>query len=211
MAGLNRVELATLVDRAARRCEPGAKKAGLARAVVLWLYGAETGKAVPPLLLDVIDEYAETVRHEASKEMRCAAELRQATDALLASATRDMRSAPPAVQPPSPGLFERLTDRERQILSLIANALPNRQIAVRLCISEKTVKNHITSLFAKLGVSGRTEALVVALRKGVLVSEHWFDAQTRVREKLGDPGPPVKIGALLSRDESRRQAGSPRA
>ena len=171
VTGLNRAELATLVDRAANHSEQDTERADQTRAVVFWLYGTTTGGAVPPLLLDVIDEYAETVRQEASKWMRYSAELRQATDALIASAADASRSAPSAARPPVPESFVRLTDRERQILCLIGNALSNRQIAVTLSISEKTVKNHITSLLAKLGVSGRTEALVIALREGVLAVE----------------------------------------
>lgn len=171
VAGLNRVELATLVDRAASHAEPDAEKVNLARAVLLWLYGPTTGRAVPPLLLDVIKEYAETVSQEASKGMQYSNELRQATDELIASAADVSRLAPPAALPPVPEPFIQLTNRERQILCLIGNALPNRQIAGTLSISEKTVKNHITSLFAKLGVSGRTEALVVALRRGMLAAE----------------------------------------
>lgn len=171
VTGLNRAELATLVDRPANHSEQDTERADRARAVVLWLYGTTTGRAVPPLLLDVIDEYAETVRQEASKWMRYSAELRQATDALIASAADASHSAPSAARPPVPESFVRLTDRERQILCLIGNALSNRQIAVTLSISEKTVKNHITSLLAKLGVSGRTEALVIALREGVLAVE----------------------------------------
>lgn len=54
-----------------------------------------------------------------------------------------------------------LTDRERQILRLLGEGLSNQQIASRLCVSVHTVKNHVHSLFGKLGVSSRAEAVAV--------------------------------------------------
>lgn len=59
-----------------------------------------------------------------------------------------------------PGLvaFPELTEREREILELIARGLGNRQISRELFITEKTVRNHITHLFMKLRVSSRAEA-----------------------------------------------------
>lgn len=55
-----------------------------------------------------------------------------------------------------------LTDQERRILDLIAEGLTNRQIGERMFLAEKTVKNHVTSLLAKLGVQRRTQAAVLA-------------------------------------------------
>ena len=57
-----------------------------------------------------------------------------------------------------------LTGREREILTLIAEGLTNRQIGERLYISEKTVKNYVSSLLAKLGVERRTQAALLAAR-----------------------------------------------
>lgn len=59
---------------------------------------------------------------------------------------------------------EPLTPREEEVLSLIAGGAHNRDIAGRLFISEKTVKNHITSIFRKLGVEDRTQAALFAIR-----------------------------------------------
>jgi two-component system response regulator DevR len=53
-----------------------------------------------------------------------------------------------------------LTDREREILSLIADGMTNRQIGERLYLAEKTVKNYVSSLLAKLGMQRRTQAAV---------------------------------------------------
>ena len=53
-----------------------------------------------------------------------------------------------------------LTDREREILGLIADGLTNRQIGDRLFLAEKTVKNYVSGLLAKLGMQRRTQAAV---------------------------------------------------
>ncbi len=55
-----------------------------------------------------------------------------------------------------------LTEREREILALIAEGLTNRQIGQRLYLAEKTVKNYVSSLLAKLGLERRTQAAVLA-------------------------------------------------
>jgi DNA-binding NarL/FixJ family response regulator len=60
-----------------------------------------------------------------------------------------------------------LTDREREILALVAQGLPNKLIARRLEISEKTVKAHLTSVFNSLGVSDRTQAALWAREHGI--------------------------------------------
>ena len=61
-----------------------------------------------------------------------------------------------------------LTRREREVLELVADGLTNREIASRLGLSEKTVKNHVTGVLAKLGLPGRTHAatLVTRIRAG---------------------------------------------
>ena len=61
-----------------------------------------------------------------------------------------------------------LTPREREVLSLVAVGLPNKTIARRLGISEKTVKTHLTRIFATLGVYDRTSAALWAQRNGIL-------------------------------------------
>ncbi|MFP5321400.1 MAG: LuxR C-terminal-related transcriptional regulator, partial [Acidimicrobiia bacterium] len=57
-----------------------------------------------------------------------------------------------------------LTDQERRILGLIAEGLTNRQIGERLFLAEKTVKNYVSNMFAKLGMHRRTEAAAYAAR-----------------------------------------------
>ena len=61
--------------------------------------------------------------------------------------------------------FDRLTDQERRILSLLADGLTNRQIGERMHLAEKTVKNYVSNVLAKLGMQRRTEAAVYEARR----------------------------------------------
>lgn len=65
-------------------------------------------------------------------------------------------------------IVEGLTAREHDVLALVADGLPNREIAHALSISEHTVKFHLASIFGKLGVSTRTEAVQRGVRLGVI-------------------------------------------
>ncbi len=63
--------------------------------------------------------------------------------------------------------FPELSDREREVLDHLAAGLPNATIARRLFLSEKTVRNYITAIFAELGVRDRAEAMVRAREAGL--------------------------------------------
>jgi DNA-binding NarL/FixJ family response regulator len=65
---------------------------------------------------------------------------------------------------PEPDRFAALTDRERRVLELIGEGLSNREIAQRLFLAEKTVKNYVTSVLAKLGLQRRTQAVALIAR-----------------------------------------------
>lgn len=72
----------------------------------------------------------------------------------------DRRTRRPAAPPG-------LTDREREILGLIARHLTNPQIAERLGLSQKTVRNHVSSIFTKLRVADRAQAILLARDAGM--------------------------------------------
>jgi DNA-binding NarL/FixJ family response regulator len=65
-------------------------------------------------------------------------------------------------------LVDDLTPRELEVLTLIAEGLPNKEIAQELTISEKTVKNHINNIFSKLHVYDRSQAMLYAIRQGLV-------------------------------------------
>jgi DNA-binding NarL/FixJ family response regulator len=77
-------------------------------------------------------------------------------------------SRPPVSEDADTPLVEHLTPRERSVLALAADGLPNRRIAADLEISEHTVKFHLASIFGKLGVSSRTEAVRRGLQLGLI-------------------------------------------
>ncbi|HEX9940563.1 MAG TPA: response regulator transcription factor, partial [Thermoanaerobaculia bacterium] len=64
---------------------------------------------------------------------------------------------------------ETLTPRELEVLQLLSQGLPNKLIAQRLGISEHTVKFHVNAVLGKLGVQSRSEAIVQAVRSGLVV------------------------------------------
>lgn len=69
---------------------------------------------------------------------------------------------------PASGEAETLTAREHEVLLLVAEGLPNKAIARELGISEHTAKFHVGSLLGKLGAGSRTEAVMLATRRGIL-------------------------------------------
>jgi NarL family two-component system response regulator LiaR len=67
------------------------------------------------------------------------------------------------IKEPATPAFE-LTDREKEILCLMVEGLPNNGIGERLIVSQSTVKFHVSNILSKLGVSSRTEAVALALK-----------------------------------------------
>ena len=105
---------------------------------------------------------------------------------------------------------EPLTEREKEILCMVATGVTNREVAYRLSISVNTVKVHLRNIFAKLGAESRTEATLIAVREGwVLVEgaevapEDGSEAPTAVQPQVPVivPEPPLpwlKRGALIA-------------
>ncbi len=100
-----------------------------------------------------------------------------AGDALLAPAvTRRlirefalMRLDSPAPEPPRARALSALTARETEVLRLIAEGLSNREISLRLLVTDETVKTHVSRVLAKLGLRDRTQAVVTAYESGLVV------------------------------------------
>ncbi|HEY0755804.1 MAG TPA: response regulator transcription factor [Ktedonobacteraceae bacterium] len=65
--------------------------------------------------------------------------------------------------------YETLTERELEVLKLLAQGMPNKEIAAHLVISERTAKFHISSIMGKLGATNRTEAVSLAAQRGLII------------------------------------------
>ena len=136
----------------------------------------------PPRVLVVTtfenDEYVyEALSAGASGFLLKRARPAQIADAVRVVARGDSLLFPAAVRrlaaayqrPAPPGLpGARLTGREAEVLALMADGLSNAEIAARLVLGVETVKSHVGSVLAKLGVRDRTQAVVVAYRSGFM-------------------------------------------
>jgi DNA-binding CsgD family transcriptional regulator/N-acetylneuraminic acid mutarotase len=97
---------------------------------------------------------------------------------------------------PEPG--EPLTDREKEILQMVATGVTNRQVAHRLSISVNTVKVHLRNIFTKLGAESRTEATMIAVREGWVAVEGTGEAPEQVSVTPQPPLPWPKRAALVA-------------
>jgi DNA-binding NarL/FixJ family response regulator len=107
------------------------------------------------------------------EELLAAIEVVARGDALIApSVTRavieELVRRSPGDRPPPPVLDE-LTDREREVLELLARGMSNAEIADRLVVSAGTVKTHVAHVLAKLGLRDRVQAVILAYEAGVIV------------------------------------------
>jgi NarL family two-component system response regulator LiaR len=81
------------------------------------------------------------------------------------------RFARPSSEPPEEQALDQLTERELEVLKLAAKGITNREIAQELSLSARTVQAHLSTIFSKMQVSSRTEAVVRALQKGWITIE----------------------------------------
>jgi len=151
------------------------------------LQDGDPAASVPRVLMLTtfdIDEYVyEAVRSGASgfllkdalpEELTAAVKIVARGDALLApSVTRRMiehfvAAAAPRSEPPT---LAELTDRERDVLTLVAAGRSNREIAGDLVIAEQTVKTHVSRILGKLGLRDRAQAVIAAYESGLVVAQ----------------------------------------
>ena len=136
-----------------------------ARVIVLTSF-TEDAKLLPAIRAGAAGYLLKNV---APAELARAVRAAHAGDALLdpsvAARLVEEVASPPAPAPREP---DELTPREHEILALIARGMSNKRIAFELDVSEKTVKNHVSHVLAKLGVPDRTAAALYAVRNGLV-------------------------------------------
>jgi DNA-binding NarL/FixJ family response regulator len=108
---------------------------------------------------DLVQAIRETFQGKAQLHPEIARKLMRAV-----SGEVQLKEAKPASIPKE---IQELTEREREVLQLIAGGLTNREIAEKMVISEKTVKTHVSNLLDKLGLEDRTRAAIWALKHGL--------------------------------------------
>ena len=126
------------------------------------VYGALSAGASGFLLKDATaEEIVHAVRVVAAGESLLA-------PAVTTQLVKEFATRPTAGRP-RPGLLDRLTEREREVLVLVAQGLSNPEIAGRLVVSPLTAKTHVSRILTKLGLRDRTQLVVAAYEAGLVV------------------------------------------
>jgi two-component system, NarL family, response regulator LiaR len=123
-----------------------------------WVFDAIQAGASGYLLKD-------TPRADVIKAIRGTAEGKTYVDPSVAG--KVLRQASSHHAQPSTNITSDLTDREIEVLQLIAKGLSNKDISEKLFLSEGTIRNHVSAILAKLGVADRTQAAVIAIQHGL--------------------------------------------
>jgi DNA-binding NarL/FixJ family response regulator len=132
-----------------------------------WVFDGIRAGAVGYLLKDASgDQLAEAVRGALRGESQMDPAVARKVLREFQHVTASRPPAGPAANDEEP--LEELTDRETEILKLLAAGLANKEIAQQLSLSEGTVKNHISAILAKLHANDRTQAVLTALKRGLV-------------------------------------------
>jgi DNA-binding NarL/FixJ family response regulator len=131
----------------------------------LLLVGTPDGRA---RLRAELNESSFTIAGEFATTAEARASGIQADAILISAQVGRAFMARPATLSDSPEYEEPLTAREVEVLELLAEGLPNKSIATRLGISDQTVKFHVASICGKLGAANRTQAVRLAVRRGLV-------------------------------------------
>jgi DNA-binding NarL/FixJ family response regulator len=132
-----------------------------------WVFDGIRAGAVGYLLKDTSgDNLAEAVRGALRGESQMDPTVARKVLREFQHVTAANKVAAPPAPPEEP--LEKLTDREEEILKLLAAGLSNKEIAQQLALSEGTVKNHISAILAKLHANDRTQAVLTALKRGLV-------------------------------------------
>lgn len=122
------------------------------------VYGAMRAGAIGYLLKDTqADELCRAIKAAAAGQVLLSP----------AAAARLMREVEPPENP------ETLTEREREVLKLLAAGMSNKEIAAELVIAEKTARTHVSNILNKLGVASRTQAALHAVRTGLVTLDNY--------------------------------------
>ncbi|MCX5016008.1 MULTISPECIES: response regulator transcription factor [unclassified Streptomyces] len=126
----------------------------------------------PPQPVTALAEAVDRM-HKALGEVQDALEAQEQMIEDLRTDTGDEQQACPdptplPTDPTSREPLSLLTAREREILVLVSQGKSNRRVASSLGISEKTVRNHLSAVFSKVGASDRTQAVVMGIRGGIV-------------------------------------------
>jgi DNA-binding NarL/FixJ family response regulator len=185
IVGLLHADAGVAVAGQADGTQEGVEQARRAAAeVIVWDLGlaaasldrlAEHAGSLPPVVALISDEDAAAEAWNAGARgllRRDIDGMRLVAAALATARGLTVLDFPPAALAatavPSPG-DDSLTPREAEVLALMAEGLPNKAIAARLGVTEHTAKFHVNAILRKLGAQSRTEAVVLATRRGLLL------------------------------------------